>query len=262
MGGRLYKKNGKSYPSSTTICGQLDKSGPLTYWAAGCAGDYVIDKVNSEKKLTRSKVIAFAEESKKKFRSVLKKAGDIGTAVHKAIEYYLKTGKEPVIDEDKILAGFVAFLEWAEKHKLKDPMCEVTVYGPNYAGTCDCICLLDGVPTILDFKTSKAPRDGKPYEEWRYQVASYRHAAILNGLLDKWAPPAKTAAESVEKRKDLARATRSGILRPDKETGYPDYYDVSESHSSDLEVFQSLARVWWLRHPEYSDNWEGAHFIQ
>jgi hypothetical protein len=242
MAGRLYKLKGKSYPSSTTITGQLDKSGPLTYWAAGCAGDYVIDKVHSTKTLTRSKVIGFAEESKKKFRSVLQKAGDIGSSVHKAIEFYLKNDKEePHIDDDKVLAGFVAFLEWADKHHLENARAEVTVYGRNYAGTLDCLCTIDGMPCILDFKTSKAPKNGKPYEEWRLQVASYRAAAVRMKLIPE--------------------DCKSGILRPDKETGYPDYYDVSDTHDADFEVFEALAKVWWLRHPEYSEDYEGAHLI-
>lgn len=239
--GRIYKWKGRSFPSSTTICGQLDKSGPLTYWAAGCAGDYVIDKVEHTKTLTRSKVIAYAEESKKKFRSVLKKAGDLGSAVHKAIEFYLKNDKaEPKIDDEKVLAGFIAFLEWADQHHLEKPQAEVTVYGKNYAGTLDCLCILDGVPTILDIKTSKAPRNGKPYEEWRLQVASYRAAAIRMKLIE----------EGIN--------VGSGILRPDKETGYPDYYDISDTHGEDFAIFQALAKVWWLRHPQYADDFEGA----
>jgi hypothetical protein len=245
MAGRVYKQNGKSYPSSTTICGQLDKSGPLTWWAAGCAADFVIEKVTALKtpKAEVVEVVQIAEAARKQFRSVSSKAAGIGTAVHKAVEHYLKTGQEPKIDDDQILSGFLAFLEWAEEHKLKALATEITLYGENYAGTCDLICTLAGRPFVVDFKTSKQPRNGKPYEEWGYQLASYRHAAELDGLVPN------------------GSATGHGILRLDKESGYPDWYDISEQYEADLKVFQALAKVWWLRHPEHADGWEGAHSI-
>ena len=45
MGTRYYTFNGKKLPSVTTITGQLDKSGALTYWAAGCAADYILEHI-------------------------------------------------------------------------------------------------------------------------------------------------------------------------------------------------------------------------
>ena len=245
MAGRAYKKDGRQYPSSTTITGQLDKSGPLTWWAAGCAADYVIEKINAAKAQTfkAATVIQFAELARKQFRAVSSQAADIGTAVHKAIEHYLKTGREPKIDNDEILAGFVAFLEWADKYKLEALKTEITLFGENYAGTCDLICKLNGKFYVVDFKTSKAPRNGKPYEEWGYQLASYRHAAELASLV-----PA-------------GEETGTGVLRLDKETGYPDWYDISDRYEDDLKIFQALAHVWWLRNPQYAADWEGAHSI-
>ena len=41
---RYYKKDGKKLPSVTTITGQLDKPA-LTYWAANCACDYIIQEL-------------------------------------------------------------------------------------------------------------------------------------------------------------------------------------------------------------------------
>jgi len=238
--GRIYKKDGKSYPSSTTITGQLDKSGPLTWWAAGCAADYVIKKINEAKTQTfkAATVIQFAELARKQFRAVSSQAADVGTAVHKAIEHYLKTGREPKVEDDEVLAGFLAFLEWADKHELKPIETEVTLYGENYAGTCDLICTLDGRPYVIDFKTSKAPKNGKPYEEWGYQLASYRHAAELANLVPEDAG--------------------HGVLRLDKETGYPDWHDITDQYERDLAIFQALTKIWWLRHPQYAADWEGT----
>ena len=238
MGARVYKEQGRAYPSSTTITGQLDKSGPLTWWAAGCASDYVLEKLKGfkESRVEILAVVEIAQEARKQFRSVSNQAKDIGTAVHKAIEMYLKTGREPKIDDDEILAGFVAFLEWADKHKLEviPGGMELTLFGENYAGTTDLICRLEFPDSpgerkrfVVDFKTSKKPKNGKPYEEWGYQVASYRHAAELNG----W------------------EIQGHGVLRLDKESGYPDWHDLSKDFEKDLEVFQALTRVWWLRNP-------------
>ena len=237
---------GHKVPSPTGIIGQLDKSGPLTYWAANCACDYILQELEEVKhwawdpEMTWTymveKMFPLIESARKNFRKVSAEALDIGSAVHDAIEKYLKTGKEPQAPSDEVLSGFLAFLEWKDQHKLEPIKTEHTVYDPAgmYAGTLDLLCQLDSKIYVIDFKTSKKPRNNKPYDEWSYQLAAYRQCVTNNSPYE---------------------VRGMGIVRLDKETGEPDWYDLSDQYEESLEIFNILVELWYKRNPRYE--WRG-----
>ena len=230
-----YKRDGNRYPRVTSITGQFDKSGPLTSWAANSACDYILDEINVRTTEDGGEWIEpgdlwpIIEAARKEFRRVSTKALDIGSAVHTAIEHYLKTGQEPPNPSEQILSAFLAFLEWADEYQLNPLQTEMTLFGNGYAGTCDVVAWikLNGEPRryLIDFKTSKKPYRNKPYNEWGWQLAAYRAC--------------------------LPDVEGAGVLRLDKETGYPDWYDLSENYDDDLKVFLALKDVWWARHPNF-----------
>ena len=127
----------KGVPSVTTITGILDKSGPLIWWAVNSMREYLFEALNQigEKEIgvihiEREHLYSIIESARKEFRSVSKKAMDIGTQVHEAIEQWFKTGMEPSKKvSDAVLAGFVAFLDWTEKNEIKPIATEIVVYG-------------------------------------------------------------------------------------------------------------------------------------
>ena len=221
---KYYKNEGKKYPRVTSICGQLDKSQPLTYWAAGCACDYILQEIDSD--LKGALIYNIIDSARTQFRTISQKALDIGGQVHSAIEKWLNTGEEPKDPAPQVLAGFIAFLEWHDEHKVKTIKTEHTVYGEDYAGTLDLYCGLDGNTAIVDFKTSKKPKQKQGYPEWIYQLSAYR--ACIPGC---WA---------------------MGTLRLDKETGMPDWYPYTdEDYERGLEIFKKLTELWYLRHPGF-----------
>jgi len=118
----------KGVPSSTTVCGQLDKPA-LMWWAAGCACDYVRETVSGYKTVSIDMLYATLDRAKKQFRSVSQKAMDVGTTVHQAIEHWFKTGEEPRTPTTEVLAGFLAFLEWHDKHEVEAIEVEKVIYG-------------------------------------------------------------------------------------------------------------------------------------
>lgn len=121
--------------SVTEALSILDKSGPLMWWAVNCMRDrfYELMKdftgARSGISFTDAQVVGWIEDARKNFRKVSQKAMNIGSAVHTAIENYLRTGIEPKIENDQILAGFIAFLEFQDQHNLKPLDLEVTIYG-------------------------------------------------------------------------------------------------------------------------------------
>lgn len=220
---RLYKHPcGVDVPSCTTITGQLDKSGALTYWAAGAACDYILEQVKREPDFGNYQLYGFIEEARKNFRNVSKMAMDTGSQIHGHIEQYFKTGKEPFKPSDEELSAFLAFLEWKGAHKVEPIKLEHTVYGYDWAGTLDFYGTFDGKKYVIDWKSSKGI-----YDEMRYQVAGYRSV--------------------------VGKCEGCGILRLDKETGYPEWVDTSATYENDLLVFNILTDLWWLRNPKKRD---------
>lgn len=214
-----YSIDGRELASVTTIIGDCaDKSGALTQWAANMTVEWIRQNAWQEK---LEEYIVSEDElelARRNFRDVSQDALDIGSEVHDAIEYYLKTGKERRVERPESISAFVAFLEWKDSFNLEVIETEKTVSGEYYAGTLDLLCKLDGIKYIVDLKTSKAI-----YPDYRYQIAAYR--ATQNDI------------------------EGSGILRLDKETGLPEWKDFSKSHEKDLRVFMAMVDLYYLRHP-------------
>lgn len=225
FGGRFYKHKGRKLPSVTTITGQLDKPA-LVPWAANCVADYILDNICDDGNCPykAEELYPIIEASRKNWRKVSAKALGIGSALHAAIEHYLKTGQEPQAPEDQVLSAFLAFLEWKDEHKLEPIKTEHTVYADLYAGTTDLIAMLDKKKYIIDFKTySESSSSKPPYPEAKYQVAAYRAC--------------------------VPDCEGSGILYLGKGLGLPVWVDCSESYETDLAIFNHLVEIYYLTHP-------------
>lgn len=221
-----YKIGEFDWPSVTTIISDsTDKSGALTQWSANMCVEHIrrnCETYEPETKTEREFYFVYEEDleaARFNFRDISKEALDIGSEVHSAIEYYLKTGKEPEIEHDKVLAGFVAFLEWKDENTLLPLGLEETVKGDHWAGTLDFRGMFNEKLYVIDFKTSKAIYAN----EMGPQIAAYR-----------------SACEDIE---------GSGILRLDKETGLPEFKDFSKRYEKDLETFNWMVGLYFSRHP-------------
>jgi len=237
---RHYKIDGLELPSVTTIISDCtDKSGALTQWAANMVVEYIKGNIQPSMGMHDNeedpyyKVAPYYEvfevdldKARMNFREVSKTALDIGSAVHQSIEDYLMTGKDPqkTKEDDRILAGFIAFLEWMDDNHVEVIGVEETVRGDYWAGTLDLLCNLNGVVYVVDFKTSKAiyPADMGP------QIAAYRSAFDV--------------------RSDCL-VEGSAIIRLDKETGLPEFKDFSKRYESDLNIFNKMVALFFARHP-------------
>jgi len=219
---RFYKVGEKKLPSATTILSLLDKPA-LVQWAANQAIEAVVEHISGleDENLTKERILACVDAARKNWRQTSKKALDIGTAVHSAIEIRLKTGKDPAELPDEAMEAYIAFLEWLDEHKLEPVAIETTVYGEGYAGTADLVAYLDDKLTLIDFKTSTGI-----WPEYALQTAAYR--AAWNRIF----PEKQVVAH--------------GVLRLDKKTGWPEYKDFSETFDRDFRAFMCLVEFWWL----------------
>lgn len=212
---RVYEIDGKHYYSVTTILGMLDKPA-LVPWAAKMTAEacqQLIHDHGIHNCLEGTILLSWEDdgdghmgleniitEAKKAYRSKSRKAMDIGTLVHELIEKHCHTGIAPDLKDepDEVQTAFNAWLKWVDENDFEPIMQEVQVHDPivGYAGRFDAIAKVNGVVTILDFKTSS-----NIFDEYLYQLGAY------------WA-----AANDEE-----APIHQGGILRLDKETGMPEW---------------------------------------
>ena len=149
-GDRVYQTpEGKLYPSVTTVLSAHTKKGILEW---------------------RERV---GEEEANRIGG---RAAVRGTAVHSLIEKYLQN--DPNCRDD-FLPHVVQSLEnlkpLLDKHVTKVYAQEVPLYSDHLqlAGTCDAVVEWDGVPTIVDWKTSRRPKKKANIGNYFMQLAAY-----------------------------------------------------------------------------------------
>ena len=203
--GRFYDVGGEAFPSVTHILSVIGKPALLN-WAAAqereavteAAADLYLDLARTAAMappLSRPvylTTLAARLGTVKAHRRTLEKAGAIGTQVHAAIEWTLRhqlgqdVGAEPVIDEParRVLRAYHA---WAASVALVPRLIEQTVYSRihRYAGTMDLLADINGISTLVDFKTGKAIYGEAHLQNVAYQTALIEmgHAEPAGGLI-------------------------------------------------------------------------------
>lgn len=89
----------------------------------------------------------------------LNEAANAGTWIHQYIEdHLLGRFTDPIYRDDHFQMA-EAFHAWESEHDIEVLSTERTVFGDRYAGTADLLAKVDGVVTLIDWKSSKAVRD-------------------------------------------------------------------------------------------------------
>jgi len=217
-----YKLDGVDYPSVTTIIGQLDKPA-LKGWAAGCAVDYIADRLDQVQHPkgphTVDNILA---DARKAYNLKSDKAKSIGTIVHDALEWYIKDGRDALGKYPaEVENALMAFFDWEKKNRVEWEASEVTLFhrGKGYAGTCDAIATINGARYLIDLKTSRAI-----YDEYRLQLAAYRQAYNIDS---------PNPIDNV------------GVLRLDKETGEPEMRDLTTRIDQYTKAFDVLTMFYY-----------------
>jgi genome maintenance exonuclease 1 len=148
-GRRYLTTDGKAYPSVTTILGILSEES-IAKWRAR-VGEEEANRIST-------------------------RATTRGTAVHDIVEKYINN--DPDYKEGH-LPHVVQSLEnirpIIDKHVTKVFKTEAPLYSDHLqlAGTCDAIVEWDGVPTIVDWKTSRRPKKKANISGYFMQLAAY-----------------------------------------------------------------------------------------
>lgn len=173
---RPYSRD-RAYPSVTTLIGQLDKPG--LSWAA--AKETAIFCLNRTRELADMDYTDAVDRARRHHRVLWDNAANLGTLTHMAAEAFAAgaafEAPDDMADDDfALLDTFIGGLTaWWEKRQPEVLATELIVRRdqPNYIGSIDQLALIDGVPTILDFKMTKKV-DGDGYvKEWELQTGAY-----------------------------------------------------------------------------------------
>ena len=176
------------YYSVTTIIGALDKPA-LLYWAAeqtALAAVKMSGSLDSRVKEEGAEAVTrYLRDARFRPSPGTVTATALGTAVHDAVERYVREGKKPEVSGE-VLPYLERFDAWAQEWQPAYEVVERAVYDPThrYAGTMDAIAVVDGCKVILDYKSSRrsvGPDDkpSRPYPEAALQLAAYRNAELL-----------------------------------------------------------------------------------
>lgn len=174
--GRLYTWGNEQFRSVTTILGALGKPW-LGAWAAKMVAEYAYDRRDKWDDMTKAEAVRLLKGAPWEKRDA---AGDVGTAVHNAIES-LVLGQTPPPYPDDIAAHMAHFNRFVSDYRPEWHAAEAAVFNRThkYAGTLDGIVGIGDRTYILDVKTSKAVYP----DTYPLQLAAYAHAEFI-GLPD------------------------------------------------------------------------------
>lgn len=200
--GRFYLIDGESLPSVTHILQCIGKPA-LINWAANqertlvsdAAADLYEDLAKLPTPMSRTTYIATLQGrvgKQKAHRRELEKAGEIGTQVHQLIEWNLRkqlgqtVGPEPRVVDDARWA-LMAWQDWAQSCDLIPMYIEQKVFSRvhGYAGTMDLLAKVNGIDTLIDFKTGKSIYAEAFLQNVAYQVAltEMGHHSAAQGMI-------------------------------------------------------------------------------
>jgi hypothetical protein len=199
-------------PGVTTCLGALDKPGVLQ-WSIDNVAAYATANVDRLLSRTEEQGFGFLRFYHKRMKEadfdnpdidirdysngVLNDLAELGTITHDWVADFVNGYFEPDITRDEQAEMIAEFVDWWNAHDVEVLETEVSVViasenGDLSAGTLDHIWIVDGVPTLIDLKTSRKTR-----------AEHYAQAAALGAaqsILREVSPGTEGAVEYETKR--------------------------------------------------------------
>ncbi len=236
-----YTVNGQELPSVTTITGMLDKPA-LIPWTAKMMKRFVLENVTNIDMGSPHALENLLDAAMSAGKAERDRSAGVGTETHDMLEAYgaLRIlpedegglpNRAPLVWNDADVENeqthntLSAFNSWVTTNDVIYLRAEAGVHSLTYgfAGTLDAIAVVNGVPFILDYKTSNYLGD-----EYKLQLAAYWLAAMEMRLCQLEQPP------------------RIGVLRLDKEDGSYEFRDFTENIQTRVKCFISLLDAYYL----------------
>lgn len=208
-------------PGVTTILGQTVNKGGLTWWSAKLAVETVRAHLDNPNPAASWDNVL--DEAYRAHDRVKREKGNVGTIAHDCIHAWAVGDPFDTYmpDEPESANATRAALAFLKEHVKDIQAAEARVVAPDlsWAGTLDLIAYVDGLLTVIDWKTSKSL-----YREQAWQAAAY--ATGTNAALEAAGLP--------------DRVEQTAIVRCCRETGT---YKVlfTTDWKADAEAFERCA---------------------
>lgn len=174
----------------------------LGKWAAKIAAEYAAENINRLASRSGPEIIEEVKQAPWRKRD---DAADRGTAIHAAIEAYVKDEPLPENLTDEQAECAFHLEQFLRANNIKVKASEMTVFSPRfgYAGTLDLWGWVGDGETILDFKSSAGV-----YPEYSVQLSAYHHAefAVCDGKVIQWYVP------GLERTMGVVHVDANGVL--------------------------------------------------
>jgi hypothetical protein len=221
-----YQLDGKYLTGVTTVLG-IRAKGWMQFWRAKAMYTWLLPRLKEVQGVTQTAWDGLLIKAKGAGSIKSKEALVDGKIAHDWIEQYIKSklGTATVIPMPQSLKAATAvnqFLEWEKAHNVVWHASEVKLCATagEFAGTVDAIATIDGIPTVLDFKTSD-----QLSEDVALQTAAYRFLVEVN-LENKLEAPKQRA-----------------VLRIPKDGNEFDYQRIDTDYDFDIMVFFAMKKV-------------------
>lgn len=166
VGWYVHPITGLKLPGVTSILGSLPKPF-LADWAAKMAAEWAVDNLAVVSALDPEAAVELIKGASKRYST---KAAKAGTEAHRILEDLARHRPAP--------DGYVkdAWIQFTAAYVVEVVETEATAWHPEagYAGTLDALAYVDGVLTVLDWKTGKSV-----YPEAAVQLEAYRDAPTI-----------------------------------------------------------------------------------
>lgn len=159
-------------PSVTSVLGVISKPA-LIPWAVNNTVELIRASIGSGVEHSESFLEEVYAQAKKESGRIKQHAANIGTEAHKVLEEYIHTGAAPANLEGEVGRCVRAGIDWLSSQEIRWIAQELPIYSRRYrySGRLDGLAEVNGVLTLLDWKTSK-----NVYSEYRLQTAAYNKA--------------------------------------------------------------------------------------
>lgn len=145
--------------SIASLAKDKEFSNILNQWASNSAVNHIYENWDTTKQYTQKEKDELLKEAKTAFKNISQEAKDIGTQVHALIQQYILEkidGKKSKLEikDANIKRAMDQFLKWEQENNVEFLASELLVYHNKLemAGTLDCLAIVNGKKTLIDWK--------------------------------------------------------------------------------------------------------------
>jgi hypothetical protein len=172
------KTTGEFYKGCTTIADSMEKPFLAPWYAKEMANAILSVPFDAVRQMQPEEFASLINDAKKAATVIADKAKEDGTAAHDWIEGFIASKVDltlelPPTPESKEARNAInAFVMWAKAHDIIWLASEEVVSSDVHrtAGRLDALAIVDGIPSIVDFKTSKQISESYPLQCAGYHI--------------------------------------------------------------------------------------------